>query len=204
MQEFDETLLFVRDSRHDATPAHAEPARARCRRADPSFSANYVARGRPAHDQLRLEEQLLGRHLGALHPAGQHRDRGPADRLDRLPDGGQRRVGAVHEGRVVEADHRDVGRAPTARRGAPRASRRAPAGRWRTRSPWRRGRSAGSPRPGRPRGRTSCARRARRCAAPSAAAAASNAVELAPRRHVVGRARGSARSARGPSEVRCP
>ena len=46
----------------------------------------------------------------SLDLARQDLDRRAADRLDRLPDSGQRRIGAAHERRVVVADHREIGR----------------------------------------------------------------------------------------------
>ena len=64
--------------------------------------------GRPAHHELRLEEQLVGGRRGPLDLVDQHVDRRLAHQLDRLPHGGQRRVGARHQHAVVEADHRDV------------------------------------------------------------------------------------------------
>ena len=70
----------------------------------------------------------------------------PAHLLDRLVDGGQRRLGVPGHGRVVEADHRDVARAPAGPPRAAPASRRAPSGRRRR-----------TPRPGRGAGRAACA-----------------------------------------------
>ena len=61
-----------------------------------------------------------------------------------LVHGGQRRPEGIRLAHVVEADHADVGRAPTGRSRAGRASRRAPSGRSR-----RRRRCTSGPRPAR-------------------------------------------------------
>ena len=76
-----------------------------CKRIDASASARA---GRRAHDQLRREEQLLRAVAPALELTDEAVDCRPPHRLDRLADRGQRRIGVLHERRVVEADHRDV------------------------------------------------------------------------------------------------
>ena len=74
-------------------------------------------------------------------------DGGPAHRLDGLAHGGQRRLGAVHQRRVVEAHDRHVLRhvQPSAPRGPDRAERQRVAG---ADDAGDAGRAAGAPRPG--------------------------------------------------------
>jgi len=57
---------------------------------DPPGSVHARRPGRTAHDELRLEEQFARRDPRTVDLPDEQVDRRPADRLDRLPDGGQR------------------------------------------------------------------------------------------------------------------
>ncbi len=76
--------------------------------------------GRPA--RARRGARRAARRVPAIWPTSSSIDH-PAHRLDRLADGGQRRLGAVHEGGVVEADDRDVAGHAQARPAGPPGSR---------------------------------------------------------------------------------
>ena len=86
--------------------------------------------GRAADDELGLEQELVVGDRRAGDLAHQQLDDHPAHRLDRLADRRQRRLGAVHQERVVEADDRDVARdaCPARFGGADRAQRHEVAG----------------------------------------------------------------------------
>src|ERR1700749_3686540 len=64
--------------------------------------------GGAANDQLGLEQELFGGDGNAFDLVDQHGDHGPAHGFDGLADRGQRRGGAGHQGRVLQADHRQV------------------------------------------------------------------------------------------------
>ncbi len=63
---------------------------------------------RAADHEFGFEEQFFRINSHILDLVHEQGDRRLAHRLDGLPDRGQRRVGAVHEGGVVVPDHRDV------------------------------------------------------------------------------------------------
>src|SRR5580693_10357684 len=88
-----------------AYPCGDEVGARRCRA--PAASAPGPGRGAP-DDQFRLEQQLSRRDRAALDLLDQRAHHGPAHRVDGLADGGQRRIRAGHQRRVVVAHHGDV------------------------------------------------------------------------------------------------
>ena len=104
------------------------PDAARVQAANAAAARSIAVRPGLPQDHGRLGAASSSPRMAAM--ISLHRARGGLG--DRLVDRGQRRLGEAHDGRIVEADQRQLGRARRSRARRRRRARRAPSGRcWR-------------------------------------------------------------------------
>ena len=98
---------FTQASRNLSPNMPAAPPRAHTRR-NRRYCSIRRWRGRIAHDELGGKEQLLRADMVAIHLGHESINSGTSHCFDRLADGGEWRLSAAHERRVVVTDDRKV------------------------------------------------------------------------------------------------